>query len=89
MHNPGASRRGIAKVYVNSSDVIARSQRVRPFGRPDDRLRDEAIHEATRKKEWIALCFCRPCVDETTLKILSGSATPNRPQAIRPSGTKE
>ena len=24
--------------------VIARSQRVRPFGRPDDRLRDEAIH---------------------------------------------
>ena len=23
--------------------LIARSQRVRPFGRPDDRLRDEAI----------------------------------------------
>jgi hypothetical protein len=23
--------------------VIARGQRVRPFGRPDDRLRDEAI----------------------------------------------
>jgi hypothetical protein len=23
--------------------VIARSQRVRPFGRPDDKLRDEAI----------------------------------------------
>jgi hypothetical protein len=26
MHNPGASRRGIAKVYVNYSDVIARSE---------------------------------------------------------------
>src|ERR1700722_6584867 len=28
---------------TSSLTVIARSQRVRPFGRPDDRLRDEAI----------------------------------------------
>jgi hypothetical protein len=41
MHSPGVSRRENADACSN---VIARSQRVRPCGRPDDKLRDEAIH---------------------------------------------
>jgi hypothetical protein len=58
-HNPGASRRGIAKVYVNYGDVIARSQRVRPFGRPDDRLRDEAIQFASALRRMDCFAYAR------------------------------
>jgi hypothetical protein len=59
MHNPGASRRGVAKVYVNYSNVIARSQRVRPFGRPDDRLRDEAIQIASALRRMDFFAYAR------------------------------
>ena len=51
-HNSGASRREIARSCL---DVIARSQRVGPFGRPDDRLRDEAIQSyRSWRRPWIA-----------------------------------
>jgi hypothetical protein len=43
----GGHRRGDGRLNAAANNiVIARSQRVRPFGRPDDRLCAEAIQKA-------------------------------------------
>jgi len=47
MHNPGATRRGIAKVYVNYSDVIARSES------------DEAIQIASALRRMDCFAYAR------------------------------
>jgi hypothetical protein len=62
MHNPGATRRGIAKVYVNYSDVIARSKS------------DEAIQIASALRRMD--CFAYACNDGFAFVVPASTGQP-------------